>query len=206
VLVAALAVGLLGMAVWRTLEAALPADDDAETWVKRGSKGAIALFYGGMALLAGGLLVGRGGGGNGDARAKSTTARVLAWPLGRWLVAGAGLVLVGVGVGWAVRGLKRTFEKHLDLRRCPVERRRLVVGVGVVGHTARGVVYLLAGVFLVKAAVQYDAKEAEGLDGTLRRLAGEPYGTALLILVALGLAAFGLFCWASAAYRKLEGA
>ena len=75
--------------------------------------------------------------------------------------------------------------------------------LGVVGGVARGVVVALAGVFLTSAAVQFSPDKAEGIDGTLRTLAHTPLGPWLLVLVAAGLVAFGLFSWTEARWRRV---
>jgi hypothetical protein len=48
------------------------------------------------------------------------------------------------------------------------------------------------------AAIRSNLGEAGGLDAALRTLAGQPFGTVLLIAVAIGLAAFGVYCFAAA--------
>ena len=48
------------------------------------------------------------------------------------------------------------------------------------GHLARMVVFGLVGVFLIKAAVDYNPNEAIGLDGALAKLANHSYGPYLL--------------------------
>ena len=60
------------------------------------------------------------------------------------------------------------------------EERRWYTAVGVIGHAARGVIFLLAGFFVVRAAWEYDPKEAIGLDGALAKLAHAEYGPFLL--------------------------
>ena len=81
--------------------------------------------------------------------------------------------------------------------------RRWYSGLGIVGYTARGVVFLLAGFFVVRAAWQFDPKEAVGLDGALARLAHAEYGMLLLGLAAAGLLAYALFSFVQARYRKV---
>jgi hypothetical protein len=83
------------------------------------------------------------------------------------------------------------------------EERRWYTVLGVIGHNARGVVFVLAGFFLARAAWQYDPKEAIGIDGALAKLAHQPYGHALLGLTAAGLLAYALFCLVQARYREL---
>ena len=75
--------------------------------------------------------------------------------------------------------------------------------IGVFGHLARMVVFVLIGYFLCKAALDYDAKEAVSLDGALSKLAQASSGPWLLGLVAFGLIGFGLYSLADARYRKV---
>ena len=75
--------------------------------------------------------------------------------------------------------------------------------LGVVGYVAKGVAYAIVGVLVVVAAVQYDPAKSRGLDGALKTLAGQSYGAWLLGLVAIGIAAFGIYCFFQARYRKV---
>jgi hypothetical protein len=76
--------------------------------------------------------------------------------------------------------------------------------VGTFGHVARGVVFGLIGVFVIKAALEYDPKEAIGLDGALQKLASAAYGPYLLGVTAAGLIAYGLYCLVDARYRDVS--
>ena len=67
---------------------------------------------------------------------------------------------------------------------------------------ARSVVFALIGFGLVKAAIDYDPKEAVGLDGALRKLADSSFGPLLLGIVAAGLIGFALYSIADARYRQ----
>ena len=42
-----------------------------------------------------------------------------------------------------------------------------------------------------------------GLGGALDTLAAQPFGTFILAAVALGLAAYGVYCWFNARYRQI---
>ena len=75
--------------------------------------------------------------------------------------------------------------------------------LGMAGYSAKGVAYAIAGVLVVVAAVKYDPNKARGLDAALKTLAGHSYGPWLLALIALGFAAFGVFCFSQAKYRKV---
>ena len=81
--------------------------------------------------------------------------------------------------------------------------RRSAERVGVAGLLARGVVFGLIGAFVVKAAIDYDPREAIGLDGALQKLAHQTYGEWLLGLTAIGLLAYAIFCLVEARYRRV---
>jgi hypothetical protein len=158
-----------------------------------------------LAVLAVRLLTG-GGGGESDDQASTTTAKLLDLPAGRWLVGLAGLVVVAIGAYFVKEGWQRSFMDDLDLADAGPGQRSLIERSGVVGNVARGVVFGVLGWFLVRAALQYDAAEAKGLDGALRTLVDRPYGPWLLGAVALGLAAYGVFAFLSGGHRRPPGA
>jgi hypothetical protein len=58
-------------------------------------------------------------------------------------------------------------------------------------------------VLVVIAAIRFRPDESSGLDGALKALAAQPYGVLLLIVVALGLAAYGVFCFFDARYHRV---
>ena len=61
----------------------------------------------------------------------------------------------------------------------------------------------LIGILVVVAAVQFDPSKANGLDPALKALAGQPFGMFLLAIVAVGLAAYGVFCFFDAKYHQV---
>jgi hypothetical protein len=75
--------------------------------------------------------------------------------------------------------------------------------LGLIGHLARMVVFGLIGIFLVKAAVDFNAKAAIGLDGALAKIVHRSYGPLLLGVVAAGLIAFALYSLSDARYRRI---
>lgn len=204
-LVGALAVGLLGYALWRFGEAVLgrPLEGgEKESWWKRLGFVARGCWYLGLFGIAASALVGADESG-GSGQEDRYTARVLEWPLGRWLVAGAGLAIMGAGAFNVWRALGARFRKNLKLRKLSETEDRVFTSVGIVGHLARGVVFGLMGFFLVRAAWQYDPKEAVGLDGALATVLEQDYGDTLLAIVASGLIAYGLYCFVEARYREV---
>ena len=78
-----------------------------------------------------------------------------------------------------------------------------VTWIGTIGHVARAIVFGLLGWFLLKAAYEFEAKEAVGLDGALTKILKADYGPWLLGFVAAGLIAFGVYSISEARYRKI---
>ena len=139
-----------------------------------------------------------------NAKAHHATAEALSWPAGTWLVGIAGVCAVGVGLYNGYRGVARKFRDKWKTGEMNHAALKWGTRVGVVGLLSRMVVFGLIGCFLVKAAIEYDPKEAIGLDGALQKLAGQSYGPWLLGLVAAGLIAYGLFCVVEARYRDVK--
>lgn len=200
VALAVVAFGFAGYAVWRLAEATVrPGDKGVGGRVASGAK---ALLYAGFAVTTGSYVVTRH---SADARARQRdlTARVLGWPAGRFLVVAAGLALLAAAGYNVWRALSRRYRKHLKEHELAPDARPWVDGVAIVGLLARGVAFGLVAAFLVESAVTYDPAKSEGLDGALRRLAGAPYGRPSLLLVAAGLAAFGVWSFVEARYRRV---
>ena len=204
-LVGVLAIGLLGYALWRFAEAVLgrPLEGgEKEGWLKRLGFVARGFWYLGLFGVAVSALAGSDESG-GSRQEDRYTARVLEWPAGRWLVAAVGLGILGAGAFNVWRALGARFRKNLKLRKMSDTEDRVFTAIGVIGHLARGVVFGLIGFFLVRAAWQYDPKEAVGLDGALAEVLRQDYGDTLLGLVASGLIAYGLYCFIEARYREV---
>ncbi len=204
-LLVALAFGFAGYAVWRFAQAFFDRDregTDAKGLGKRlGAAGKGAVYVGLTAATISILVGGRqsSGGTNED----EATAGVLGWPGGRWLVLAVALgVLVAAGYHF-YRAFTAKFMDEMERAAMSPAEERWTKRVGRVGLVARGVVFGLIGVFLGKAALEYDPDETIGLDGALAKLADATHGAWLLGLTAAGLVAFGLFCALQAVYRRL---
>lgn len=209
ILLILLAAGFAGYALWRFVQAFAERTGSggkgkAKAWAKRAGYVGRGLIYAGLTVSAVKILLGSAQQQSQSGKAHKTAAVVLAWPAGRWIVAGAGAVIVGVGLWNAYRGLTRKFEKNWRTGRMGAKARRWGGRAGVLGHLARGVVFALIGVFAIRAAIQYDPQESIGLDGALHKLATASYGPYLLGLTAAGLVCYGLYCLVDARYRDVS--
>ncbi|MEU0781134.1 DUF1206 domain-containing protein [Streptomyces sp. NPDC006173] len=204
VLLWALGVGVVGMALWRLSEAVFgSAGEDGGKPAKRLMAAGRCVFYGFVAYSVLSFAAGSRGSGAGDKKSRDVTARALGVPGGQWIVGTVGLGLVAAGVWIAVRAIMRKYHKHLKLGEMSRRVRQVVDVTGVGGGTARGAVFAAAGVFAVRAAVEYEPDKAKGMDDTLRSFAGTPMGPWLLALIAVGLILFGVFSFAMARWRKV---
>lgn len=196
------AVGLLAFALWQVTAAVV-----GFRWVSGGERlrkrvGAVAkaIAMTALSVVVVNYLTGVGSGG--AATAQSVAADVLALPAGRVLLGlAAGLIIVLAGA-MTYTGLRRTFMGDLDVRRLSPTARRAIELTGAVGHLARAVALAVVGLLAGTAALFADPARAGGLDAALRALGATPLGTGLLVVVAVGFAAFGVFCFADAATRR----
>lgn len=196
------AIGLAGYSLWRLLRAALghgPEDSD-DTFERVAALGS-GIVYAALCAIAIEILIGSGASGSGNTQ--KTASGVLGWPAGTWLVGIAGAVLIGIGLYQGYRAVSRDFLEDAKTGEMSAGVRQTYEGLGIFGHLARAIVFGLVGVFLIKAAIDFDPSKAVGLDGALARLAHNSYGPVLLGLVAAGLIAFGLYSFSDARFRRI---
>lgn len=205
-LLAAVAVGLFGYAVWRFVQAGTDTENhgsDAQGLLARGGYAVNGAVYASLAVTAARMALGSDNSASGDQSAQDWTARLLAQPFGPWLVGAAGLVMIGLGLFQLYRAYSADFQRKLKRMEMSTAEDRWITRLGRVGFAARGLVFGLVGTFLIVAAVQTNPEEARGLAGALATLAAQPYGPWLLALVAVGLFAYGLFMLIQARYRRM---
>ena len=201
------AVGLIALAVWQAAEvlrwrSGWTASGKQRTKALRKSGNALvkAAIYVTLAVLA--IRYATGNGQSSSSSQQETTAGVFGWPGGQFLVGAAGLILVGVGAWHVRKGLNKHFLKQIDTTGCSPSAVRLVTRLGRIGFPGKGVALAGVGVLLIWAAVTYDPSKAQGLDGALHGVLELPFGRVLLTLVAVGIAAFGAFCFVRARYPE----
>jgi hypothetical protein len=204
VLLALMAIGLIGYAAWRLIRAALGHGPEATDDTKDRIAGAVSgIAYAALCVTALQILFGSGSSGGPSNNPDGTTGGVLDWPAGQVLVVIAGLVFIGVGLDQARKGLKKKFLEESKTEEMSSEVRKAFTAIGVSGHVARAIVFALIGWFLIRAAIEYDPDKAVGLDGALAELGQAAYGPILLGIVAAGLICFAAYSVADARYRRV---
>jgi hypothetical protein len=195
-------VGLAGYAIWRLVRAAIGHGPEASDDTKERVAGlASGIAYALLCITAVSILIGSGSGGSGGP--DKATGGVLDWPGGQILVGIAGLVMIGVGLEQGYKGIKRKFLEQSKTEQMSESVERAFTALGVFGHLARMVVFALIGYFLLRAAIDYNADKAVGLDGALNKLVHASYGPILLGIVAAGLLGFAAYSIVDARYRKV---
>lgn len=200
-----IALGLFGYLIWRLTEAFADVEgegDDPKGLGTRAGHAIGGLVYGGIALQAALMALGRSSGGGGSSQ-QEWTARFMSLPLGRWLVGLAGLFVIGYGLYQLYAAWQEKYREQLIYGRLSPAERRWIDPLSKAGLVAHGIVLGLAGTFLVQAAYRFSPEEAQGLSGALNEIASRPFGPWLLGLVALGLIAYGIYKLAQARYHRV---
>lgn len=195
-----LAAGFGVLVVWQGVEAVRGHRNvsGGKRWARRaGSAGKVVVY---LALGASALQKAfeQSSGGGTD----SMTSRLMAAPGGRYAVGAVGLGVVAIGLYLCFQGLTGRFTQGLDLAARSGGRRPFVMALGTVGHVGKGSALAAVGALFVVAAVRFQPKRTGGLDQALHTLLRQPFGPYLVGAIALGLAGFGLYCFAWARHHR----
>jgi hypothetical protein len=196
------ALGLVAFAFWQIVAAAV-----GFRWVsgnerlrKRVGAVAKAIAMTALAVIVLNYLTGMGS--HGATTVQEGAAAVLALPAGRAVLALLAAGVLGIAGAMTYTGVRRTFMGDLDVRHLSPAVCQAIELAGAVGHLARALALAVAGVLAGAAALFADPSRAGGLDAALRALGTTVLGAWLLAVVAVGFAAFGLFCFADAFTRR----
>ncbi len=205
-LLAVVAIGLIGYALWRMLQATLDTEhrgSGLKGILARCGYGFAAFAYAGLAFSAVAMLTTGAAQAGEDQSTQDRTAWVLSQPFGAWLVVLAGIVVVGVGLNQFVLAWRGSLDRQLQAHDIEPRLREPVSVAARLGNTARGIAFSVIGAFLILAGVQARPDQARGLGGALNSLAQEPFGPWLLGLVGLGLIGYGVHMLVAARYRRM---
>lgn len=188
VLLWVVAVGLFVLVLWQGIEALVGHrdKDGAARALKRLSSVGRAAVYLVLGASAARTATGSASGGGEE----TLTARLLAQPAGQLLVAAVGLGILAVGIHHLYKAVTADFTDDLTPGIPPT-----TVALGRAGYGAKGIAFGIVGILFGWAALTYDPDKAGGLDAALRTLRDQPAGSALLSLIALGIACFGIYCF-----------
>jgi hypothetical protein len=188
-------VGFVALVVWQALEAIWGHrdEDGGKRTVKRLVSAGKVVLYGTLAASAFKIAAGSSSSGSGT---DGFTARLMRMPGGPLLVGAVGLGVLVVAGLLAYRGWTEKFRSKLDVDGQTGNDGRAYILFGTAGYISKGVALAIVGVLFLLAAFTHDPGKSGGLDVALRKVLQEPFGSPLLVLIALGFACFGLFCFA----------
>lgn len=178
--------GFALLAIWQLTEVVL----QREAGDRAKAAGKAALY---VAMAGSAYTFASGGRTSSSKQTKDLTATLMHSTGGRYLVGAVGLAVVGIGGYHIYKGWKQKFLQ--DLVEHPGKP---AVIAGRIGYIAKGVALIVVGGLFVVAAIQHNASKSTGLDGALRTLQQAPFGKILLFVVALGIAAYGVYSFARA--------
>jgi len=196
-----IAAGLAAYAAWRIYTAVTNAEDD--NLLQRVGMLGVGLFNGAIAYQAARLALNSGQRAGGD-QAAHWSELVMRYPFGKWIVMGAGAGLAGYGLWQIIRALRAKLDSALRLAPMKHDYRKIAIAASRFGIAARGVVFILIGIFIIDAARDYDPADARDFGRTLQTVHEQPYGGVLLTLVALGLLAYAAYEFIRARYRIIH--
>ncbi|CAA9388322.1 MAG: hypothetical protein AVDCRST_MAG60-1362 [uncultured Nocardioides sp.] len=197
VLVWGVAIGMLLLVAWRVLEFATgfrEESDDAKRWRKRAGSLGKAVIYAALAWSAFKTAIGDGSGGGTD----TTTAKLMNLPGGQLIVGALAVGIIAYGISLIVRGWTEKFTEHLDAAGQSGTDGSAYVLFGKIGYIVKGIAIILIGGLFGYAAITHQAKKSGGLDQALQTVLEQPFGVVMLLAIALGIACYGLFCFARA--------
>jgi hypothetical protein len=196
-----LAIGFAAYALWRLSEAAFGVTGDGNGAGPRLKSLCRAIVYAFFAYLT--ITVISGTQHSQSHQQQDMTAKAMQHAGGRWLVGIVGLIVVIMGLVLVTEGVRHKFMKYLQTSQMSPRTRQIVKLLGVIGTVARGLVFALAGVLVIDAAITHKASKSGGIDKALLTLRNQPFGEVLLFLAALGLLIFGVYGLCEARWRKV---
>lgn len=196
--------GFASYAIWRLVEVIKdpehPNSSGAEGLFHRLGYLVSVGIYAGLAFTAFQLASGTGGGEGGSTQL--WVARVMALPLGRWLIALGGAAILGSAFYEMYRGLKAKFRKKLKLQEMSANERTWAMRVGRLGLIARSIVFGLIGLFTLQAAYQSNPERVQDPGEALQTLQqwANPW---VFAVIAVGLLAYGIHMFFMARYGRI---
>jgi Domain of Unknown Function (DUF1206) len=198
------AAGLVALGLWRIAEALVGSKPgerstrtghDTPAWKRAKSLG-LAIVNFAIAISAARFAMGSGQQSSQQNAGLSAQMMQSGW--GKAILMVVALSLIGVGGYHVYKGVAKKFLK--DLR---VHGGAGITAVGVTGYAAKGVVLAGVGVLVIVATLQADPSKATGFDAAVKTLGHAPFGKVLLIVAALGIAAFGAYSFVRSRYGRM---
>ncbi|RAI84851.1 DUF1206 domain-containing protein [Algoriphagus yeomjeoni] len=198
------ATGLVAYVFWRFYQAIMDPDKEGKDLKGIGNRLGFfssGVFYGLMAFSAIEILIGSGG-GYGDSQ-KSMIVTALSKPFGQAIVLIIATVFLGRAIFQMVIAYTNLYKKRIKAQNLDPKIQNLMVTLGKIGHTARGIVIGVIAILTYRAAFSYSFEEIRGTKDAFSFLQDE-FGTIALSVVAIGMMMYGIFLLINARYRDMK--
>jgi hypothetical protein len=197
VLLVLLAIGFAGFALLNVFDALTAGQPDDEHPKRRLADVGRAALYVALTIATVSVLV-SGSSGSSNQKSQAGTAEVLGWTGGQLIVGAVGIAVIAAGIVMIAKVLLGKPHDQKSIEEAAPRQPGWVEKLGAAGYAARGAIDLAIGGFLLAAAINFDPNEAVGVDGALKRLLDHSWGNVLVLGIALGLAAYGVYSLARA--------
>jgi hypothetical protein len=192
----AIGIGMVLLAAWQAIEAAVGhrQEDDTARLRKRVTSLGKAVIY---AVIAGSAI--KVVTGSSSSQKDGTTplsAKLLDLPFGQVLVGLVALGIAAVGGYLVFKGVTQRFLKDIGADGTSGHIGTAYVWLGICGYVAKGVAILGVAVLFAYAAVTHEPEKSGGIDEALVTVLEQPFGSVATALVGAGFVAFGLFSFA----------
>lgn len=199
-------ISLMGYVVWRFIQAFLdPEHNDGKSFqdiVRRIGYGMSGLVYAGIAYSAIEILTDFP---KEDGRTPTDWALlIMRVPLGRAAVSAVGLMFFGVGCYYFYRAFRAEFRKRFKLHQMSSVAKTWATVAGQVGIAARGVVYVVIGIYAIRAAWEFDPNMIKTTEDALATFNGNPTDEWILATLGIGFMAYGVHMFFQARYRSID--
>ena len=203
ILLAIVAIGLLGYVVWRFIQAIKDTEhkgQDVKGMTKRIGFALSGLVYAAIACAAGNLALGNGN--NSEGGKKQLVQQLLNISYGEIILAIIGLIIIGQAVNQIYKAYTGKFKDKIHQENMKSAERTVFEKVGIVGYLSRGVVLGIIGYFVLRAAIESNSSNVKDTDGAFSFI-NSSFGPIVFGIVALGLIAYGIFMFFMSKYREI---
>lgn len=198
-----LVIGLVGYILWRAIQGIGDADDhgrSAKGLAVRSGLIISAISHSVLCFWIIKLLLHNTDDSSGQS-ASSTLSDYVGSDLTAWLVGLVGVIVIGVGLAHLYKGYTCGFKKYMAF---PADKSEWMTRVCQFGLIARGVVWGIVGWVVLRSAIVAGSSDKKGISDAFEWLRTSPFGTWLILIVAAGLFAFGVYSFLEAMYRRIS--
>ena len=123
-------------------------------------------------------------------------------PIGEWWIFLGGIVATTVGISYVYGAYTGSYISEFDSDDINYRLEKWSRRFGKIGVAARGVSFVLTGLFLIQAALFGNSELAGGLQNAFKMLTVQPFGWLCLGIIGVGFISYGLYMLVVTLYRR----